>query len=185
MNQSLLHNLLRLTTVLIFSTVLGVNPQVMAADYDNDETDAAKQAESAAGKGDKKSPIQTEQLEDITVQATRVDKSLYEVPAAVGVVNKDDIQLGRQQLGLDESLNNIPGLFFQDRYNFSQDLRIAIRGFGARSNFGIRGIKIYSDGIPLTMPDGQSNVDEIDLGSTQRIEVIRGPSSSLYGSSSA
>ena len=156
----------------------------MAADNDNNETDTIKQTEPSEDTGDKKSPKQPEQLEDITVQATRVEKPSLLVPAAVGTINKDDIQLGRQQLGLDESLNKIPGLFFQDRYNFSQDLRIAIRGFGARSNFGIRGIKIYSDGIPLTTPDGQSNVDEIDLGSTQRIEVIRGPSSSLYGSSS-
>lgn len=122
-----------------------------------------------------------EELSDITVTSTRVEKSSLKVPAAVSAIEQDDIQLGRQQLGLDESMLNVPGLFFQDRYNFSQDLRVSIRGFGARSNFGIRGIKIYSDGIPLTLPDGQSNVDEIDLGSTQRIEVIRGAASSLYG----
>ncbi|MBM2830853.1 MAG: TonB-dependent receptor [Gammaproteobacteria bacterium] len=123
-------------------------------------------------------------LGEIKVTATRVEKSLFKVPAAMGVINQDDIQLGRQQLGLDEFLVNIPGLFLQDRHNFAQDLRISIRGFGARSNFGIRGIKIYSDGLPLTLPDGQGNVDEIDLGSTRRLEVIRGPASSLYGASS-
>jgi iron complex outermembrane receptor protein len=82
---------------------------------------------------------------------------------------------------MSESLVNIPGLFFQNQYNFAQDLRISIRGFGARTPFGIRGIKIYSDGIPKTLPDGQSNVDSIDLGSIRRIEVIRGPISSVYG----
>jgi iron complex outermembrane receptor protein len=125
-----------------------------------------------------------EQLGDVTVTATRVEKSALKVPASVSTVGQDDIQLGRQLLGLDESLNGVPGLFFQDRYNFAQDLRIAIRGFGARSNFGIRGIRMYSDGIPMTTPDGQSNVDELDLGVTDRIEVIRGASSSLYGASS-
>nr|WP_305793143.1 TonB-dependent receptor [Sedimenticola hydrogenitrophicus] len=123
-------------------------------------------------------------LGDITVQATRVDKSLYKVPAAVGYVDKDDIQFGRQQLGLDESLVKVPGLFMQNRYNFAQDLRISIRGFGSRSSFGIRGIKLYVDGIPATLPDGQGGVDSIDIGSLDRIEVVRGPASSLYGTAS-
>jgi iron complex outermembrane receptor protein len=127
---------------------------------------------------------ETVELSDITVTSTRVEKSSLKVPAAVSTVSQDEIQIGHQQLGLDEAMLNIPGLFFQDRYNFAQDLRISIRGSGARSNFGIRGIRIYSDEIPLTMADGQSNVDEIDLGSMGRIEVLRGSSGSLYGSSS-
>lgn len=122
------------------------------------------------------------QLEDITVESTRVEESQYKVPAAIGTVNQDDIQLGRQQLGLDESLNKIPGIFFQNRYNFSQDLRVSIRGFGSRAAFGIRGVKIFTDGIPSTLPDGQGGVDDIDLGSATRIEVTRSPISSLYGS---
>ncbi len=123
-------------------------------------------------------------LGDITVSATRVDKSIYEIPAAVGYVGKDDIQLGTQQLGIDESLLKIPGVFMQNRYNFAQDLRISIRGFGSRATFGIRGIKLYVDGIPATLPDGQGGVDSIDIGSLERMEVIRGPSSSLYGTAS-
>ncbi len=123
-------------------------------------------------------------LDPVIVTATRVEKPLVEIPAAVGVVEKEDIQLGRQQIGLDESLMKIPGLFMQNRYNFDQDLRISIRGFGARSGFGIRGIKIITNGIPESFPDGQAQVDSIDLGSTERIEVIRGPTSSLYGNAS-
>jgi len=121
-------------------------------------------------------------LGDITVTSTRVDKSLYKVPAAISAVSQDDIQLARQELGLDESLAGVPGVFFQNRYNFGQGLRIAIRGFGARANFGIRGVKIFVDGIPDTTPDGQATLNDVDLGSAKRIEVIRGPSSSLYGS---
>lgn len=124
-----------------------------------------------------------EQLQDITVEATRVEKSLYEIPASVGAVEKDDIQYGRQQLGLDESLNKIPGIFMQNRYNFNQDLSVSIRGFGV-ADFGIRGVKIYVDGIPNTTPDGQGQIDNIDIGSIERMEVIRGPSSSLYGTAS-
>lgn len=123
-------------------------------------------------------------LEEIVVQATVLERSLDSVPAAVSVIDQDEIQVGRQQLGLDESLTRVPGLFMQNRYNFARDLRISIRGFGARSAFGIRGIKILVDGIPETLPDGQGQVDSIDLGATRRIEVIRGPSSSLYGNAS-
>jgi len=123
-------------------------------------------------------------LEEIVVTSRRLETTLDQVPAAVSVVSKDDIQLARQQLGLDESLSRVPGLFMQNRFNFAQDLRVSIRGFGARANFGIRGVKILVDGIPETLPDGQGSVDGIDLGATDQIEVIRGPSSSLYGNAS-
>ncbi len=123
-------------------------------------------------------------LEEIVVTATRLATPLDHVPAAVSVVTKDDIQLGRQQLGLDESLDRVPGVLMQDRYNFAQDLRVSIRGFGARANFGIRGVKILIDGIPATLPDGSGSVDGVDLGTASRIEVIRGPSSTLYGNAS-
>jgi len=123
-------------------------------------------------------------LEEIVVTSTRLTKTLERVPAAVSVVGQGDIQVGRQQLGLDEALTRVPGLFMQNRYNFAQDLRVSIRGFGARAAFGIRGVKIMVDGIPETLPDGQGQVDSIDLGATRQIEVIRGPSSSLYGNAS-
>jgi iron complex outermembrane receptor protein len=123
-------------------------------------------------------------LEEIIVTATLLERTLDNVPAAVTVVGEDDIQVARQQLALDEALSRVPGLFMQNRYNFAQDLRVSIRGFGARAQFGIRGIKVLVDGIPETLPDGQGSVDSIDLGATSQIEVIRGPSSSLYGNAS-
>jgi iron complex outermembrane receptor protein len=123
-------------------------------------------------------------LGPITITGTRVEKKIDEIPAAVSVVGQDEIQLGTEQLGLDESLAGVPGLFMLNRYNFAQDMRASIRGFGARSSFGIRGIKIIVDGIPETLPDGQGSVDGIDLGSASQITVIRGPASSLYGNAS-
>jgi iron complex outermembrane receptor protein len=123
-----------------------------------------------------------DELEQIIVTSTRLGQpSSLLTPLPVTTVGIDDIQLGRQQIGLDESLSRVPGVFFQNRYNFAQDLRISIRGFGARSAFGIRGIRVFIDDIPSTTPDGQSGVDDLDLGSIGRIEVIRGPASTLYG----
>ena len=129
-------------------------------------------------------PATADGLEEIVVEAMRMSRPLDSVPAAVSVVSQAEIQLGRQQIGLDEALSRVPGLFMQNRYNFAQDLRVSIRGFGARSAFGIRGVKILVDGIPETLPDGQGQVDSIDLGAAQQIEVLRGPSSSYYGNAS-
>ncbi|MGM0766569.1 MAG: TonB-dependent receptor family protein [Pseudomonadota bacterium] len=117
----------------------------------------------------------------LEVTSPRLVRDLYDTPAAVSVVNAPEIRQGQQRLQLDESLNTVPGLFFQNRYNFAQNLRLSTRGFGARAPFGIRGIRLQVDGIPYTLPDGQSQIDAVDLESAQRIEVIRGPSSVQYG----
>jgi iron complex outermembrane receptor protein len=127
---------------------------------------------------------ESDALNEIVVIATRMESSVRDVARSVSIVNKERIQNATQQLGLDESLAGVPGLYIQNRYNFAGDLRVSLRGFGARSSFGIRGIKVFVDGIPETLPDGQSGVDSIDLGSTQSIEVLRGPASSLYGNAS-
>lgn len=123
-------------------------------------------------------------LDEILITATRIETTVRDAARSVSIVDQQRIQNGRQQLALDEALAGIPGLYLQNRYNFAQDLRVSLRGFGARSSFGIRGIKIIVDGIPETLPDGQAGVDSIDLGSARRIEVLRGPSSSLYGNAS-
>ncbi|MEQ8408595.1 MAG: TonB-dependent receptor [Gammaproteobacteria bacterium] len=120
-------------------------------------------------------------LEEVVVIGTRAEQRLGQVPLAVSVVNRDVIQQGRQEIALDESLSRIPGVIMQNRYN---DLRISIRGFGSRANFGIRGIKVFADGIPATLADGQSGTDDLDLGSAQSVEVVRGPSAALYGTAS-
>jgi len=120
-------------------------------------------------------------LPTITISAPRLERSLYDTPAAVSALTRDDIQQGQQRVRLDEALTPVPGLFLQNRDNFAQGQRIASRGFGARAPFGIRGLHIRVDGIPYTLPDGQAQIDAVDLDSAERIEVIRGPASVLYG----
>jgi len=120
-------------------------------------------------------------VDPITVSAPRVERELQDTPAAVSVVDGETFRDGRQRLALDEALNRVPGLFFQNRYNFAQNLRLSTRGFGARAPFGIRGVRIRVDGFPETLPDGQSQIDAVDLESITRAEVVRGPSSVLFG----
>ncbi|MEN7341655.1 MAG: TonB-dependent receptor plug domain-containing protein, partial [Pseudomonadota bacterium] len=125
--------------------------------------------------------VHADDIDEITVTATRIERPLSRLPFSADVVTRDNIASAQPLLGLDESLQQVPGLQMQNRFNFAQDLRISMRGFGARAAFGIRGIRIIVDGIPETLPDGQSGVDGIDLGSAQRIEVLRGGASAIYG----
>jgi iron complex outermembrane recepter protein len=122
------------------------------------------------------------ELPEITV--TRAPEPLERVPYAVGVLDRTALQRGQQTVGVDEALNNLPGVVVSNRYNFSLDQRISIRGFGSRSNFGVRGLKILLDGVPQTLPDGQSQLTNVDFADIDRAEVLRGASSSLYGNAS-
>jgi iron complex outermembrane receptor protein len=124
---------------------------------------------------------QPTELDRVEVTATRSSVALVDEPASITVLDADDIARGRPLVSLSELLAEVPGLFVQNAGNYAQDARLALRGFGARSAFGIRGVAIVVDGIPQTLPDGQSQVDSIDLAAVERIEVLRGPASVLYG----
>src|ERR1700674_5313452 len=124
------------------------------------------------------------ELSPIVVTATRVAESSMDLPVSIDLVNKDAIRRGQLQVNLSETLISVPGVSIQSRQNYAQDLQLSVRGFGARSSFGVRGLRLYSDGIPGTMPDGQGQFSQFDLGSTDHIEVLRGPFSALYGNSS-
>jgi len=120
----------------------------------------------------------------VVVSATRTERRNLDIPASIDAVTADALREGQPRLNLSESLGGVPGMVLQNRGNYAQDLQMSIRGFGARSTFGIRGIKLYADGIPATMPDGQGQAANFNLSTAQRIEVMRGPLASLYGNAS-
>lgn len=126
----------------------------------------------------------TFRLAPVIVSVTRSATALANVPYSVSVIHRDEIARGRATAGLDEALVTVPGMLVSNRYNPAQDHTLSIRGFGARSAFGVRGVKILLDGIPQTLPDGQGQLSNVDLADVARIEVLRGPSSSLYGNAS-
>jgi len=117
----------------------------------------------------------------VVITATRAPQPSLQVPASVDRLYSDEIRDGRAQVNLSESLGRVPGIVVQNRQNYAQDLQISSRGFGARATFGVRGIRLIADGIPATMPDGQGQASTFALSSAERIEVLRGPFSSLYG----
>jgi iron complex outermembrane recepter protein len=120
----------------------------------------------------------------VVVTATRTEKSAFDIPVAIDVVGGDDLREHRQNVDLSEGLGKIPGIVVQNRYNYAQDLQVSSRGFGARASFGVRGVRLIQDGIPLTMPDGQGQTALFDLSGAERVEVLRGPFAALYGNSS-
>jgi iron complex outermembrane receptor protein len=129
-------------------------------------------------------PGSSTELSTIVVTATRAPASSDELPVSIDRIDEREISQGQLQVNLSETLDAIPGVSAQMRQNYAQDLQLSIRGFGARSEFGVRGVRLYSDGIPGTMPDGQGQFSQFDLGSAEHIEVMRGPFSALYGNSS-
>ncbi|MCO8069602.1 TonB-dependent receptor [Acinetobacter lwoffii] len=125
---------------------------------------------------------EVQRLDTIIIQATRTDRERLTTPASVYYLNQE--QDNSMNVNLSETLKGVPGLQLNNRENYAQDLQISMRGFGARSSFGVRGVRLYVDGIPATMPDGQGQTSNIDLNSLDHIEVLGGAFSSLYGNSS-
>ena len=126
----------------------------------------------------------TATLSPVVVTATRGEAQSFDLPVAIDSVGADQIRNNRLQTNISETLNRVPGLVVQNRETYSQEQQLTLRGFGARSQFGIRGVRLVADGIPASTPDGQAGAGLIDLSTAERIEVLRGPFSALYGNHS-
>ncbi|MHB8816164.1 MAG: TonB-dependent receptor family protein [Steroidobacteraceae bacterium] len=127
---------------------------------------------------------ETPPLADIVITATRVAVPAYNVPASISDVPAAALQNDALGINLSDDIGFVPGLLAFDRHNYAQDQQVSIRGIGSNSTFGIRGVRIYQDGIPQTGPDGQGQISQFNLDSAQRVEVLEGPFSALYGNAS-
>jgi iron complex outermembrane receptor protein len=121
--------------------------------------------------------------QQVVVSASRAEQSRFDAPAAIDVVQVDPLRATSPLVNLSELLSSVPGIQVRNRENYAQDLQVSVRGFGTRSTFGVRGVRILVDGIPATMPDGQGQAATASLNAASRIEVLRGPLAQLYGNS--
>ncbi|NMY31366.1 TonB-dependent receptor [Pseudomonas sp. WS 5412] len=121
-------------------------------------------------------------LDPSVVTGSRSASRSFDLPYSVDSISREQISDGQLGINASEALSRVPGLVVQNRQNYAQDLQISSRGFGARSAFGVRGIKLIADGIPASTPDGQGQAATFNLDTADRIEVLRGPAATLYGS---
>ena len=123
-------------------------------------------------------------LPELEVRVTRAPETRMRAPMAIGILGGGVIRRAQLTTGLDESLSRLPGVVVLNRYNYSLDQRVSLRGAGSRANFGLRGVKVLIDGVPQTLPDGQSQLTNLELGIVDRVEVLTGSAGALYGNAS-
>jgi iron complex outermembrane receptor protein len=133
---------------------------------------------------DEPAPTANLKVPATVVTATRTEQSSFDVPVSIDVLDGATLQDGQAMVNAGDSLSRVPGIVAPNQYRFSSDQQVSSRGFGARSSFGVRGLRLYADGIPQSMPDGQGQMGTFSLSSADRMEIMRGPFSALYGNSS-
>jgi iron complex outermembrane recepter protein len=127
---------------------------------------------------------QDDATQRVVITGSGVEQRAFDTPYAIDIVDAQTLRSAGPMVNLSESLARVPGLVVNARQNYAQDLQISSRGFGARAGFGVRGIRLYTDGVPASTPDGQGQVAHFDLAGAERVEVLRGPFSALYGNAS-
>ena len=158
---------------LILGVGVGVGAVAPAYSQTGAQTSAPSSAQTSSQGGEDR----------VVISASGAEQRVLDTPMAVGVVDAQQLRAAGAMVNLSEALVRVPGLVVANRGNYAQDLQISSRGFGARASFGVRGMRLYADGIPASGPDGQGQVSHFDLAGAQRIEVLRGPFSALYGQS--
>ena len=138
----------------------------------------------AAGRGPVARRTRRGAQETVVIIGSGTEQRVFDTPYAVGVVDAAELRSAGPMVNLSEAMARVPGLVVNLRNNYAQDLQISSRGFGARASFGVRGMRLYTDGIPAAGPDGQGQVSHFDLAGAARVEVLRGPFSALYGNGS-
>jgi iron complex outermembrane receptor protein len=128
--------------------------------------------------------VQAQALPEVMIQSGRLEQKQFDAPASVFTIDADTLRSSGPQVNISDVLNRAPGVVALNRNNYAQDVQVSIRGFGARSAFGIRGIRLITDGIPASMPDGQGQTSTVSMTSTERMEVLTGPLAQLYGNAS-
>jgi len=128
--------------------------------------------------------VPTFNIDSLVVSVVGTPIRLGESPFPVSVIGESDLRIGKSGMFLEEALQSLPGVQVQNRFNYAVGERVTIRGFGSRAQFGVRGIHVVVDGIPATLPDGQSTLDHVDIASLGRVEALRGPASAMYGNAS-
>ncbi len=145
---------------------------------------ATSPARDARAQSDDGAPAPADAVERVIVTTSGAERRIADTPYAVGSVDAAELRAAGPLINLSEALSRIPGIVANNRSNYAQDLQLHSRGFGARATFGVRGLRLIADGIPASGPDGQGQVSHVDLAGAQRVEVLRGPFSALYGNSS-
>lgn len=123
-------------------------------------------------------------LKEIIVQSGRLEQKQFDAPASIYTIDADTLRNSGPQVNISDVLNRAPGVVALNRNNYAQDVQISIRGFGSRAAFGMRGIRLITDGIPASMPDGQGQASTVSMTSADRMEVLTGPLAQLYGNAS-
>lgn len=160
----------------LIATLVTVSPQAQATAQTPEPTPADASVNNVA-------PTDSAPIDTVVVSASRAAQSRFDAPAAIDVVTVDTLHATSPLVNLSELLSTVPGVQVRNRENYAQDLQVSVRGFGTRSTFGVRGVRILVDGIPATMPDGQGQAATASLTAASRIEVLRGPLAQLYGNS--
>ncbi|MDH7444233.1 TonB-dependent receptor domain-containing protein [Aquimarina sp. 2201CG14-23] len=118
------------------------------------------------------------QLQEVLINSLSIPSQHKLATNAVAIISDNDINRGNT-IELHPVLNKVPGVFMQ--HGTLNTNRITIRGIGARNLFGTAGIRAYFGDIPITDGNGESSIEDLELGSIARINIHKGPSSSSYG----